>query len=1051
MASSCAGRFAEPLAWRIPELHSLDATLPPAARVSADAVVDGTKPARSAMHGRMKFTAAIVGALGLLASAGVAANAAVPFADLKSARAFLDEHCIRCHGEKKAKGDVTLHTFTDAKSFLKERKLWETALRMVENGEMPPEKEPRPGGGENSAFVKSVRAVFETADAGKPDPGRVPIRRLNRTEYANTVRELLQLDLALSPESDLPTDAVTHGFDNIADALTISPVLLDRYLASAEMIAERAIRAEFPKRELLTEGSLAPGLGGATKDVPVAKVLETMTALADANPKDALVRYRLARTHAEAYSRKSGTVKVIPGKESEGVWFGLNSGHLPFEVSRVDDPAKLKTASEHLERATARYREVLRIEPENLSARLGQAWCALQSGDRTTAIAEFRAVIDAAWVKERELRPVDWKAPSIVLEASSHLSSLLDKKEDAKEIASLNERTGQLRKTVGSSPWRPYRLLDSGANEPGFTGPFYVRKEGNNVGIEPLLKYASTDEFLFRVTLFVEKSSEPVRVALFVGGPGLPEYSTDDERGQLLGEIRDRTPLKILKIVEVTARLIDAPQQIEALISRRGRSGPIGIMGIGLIKPKNGSSPVRMHFKLEAEGPLPPLSHQHILACSADKPQAEQTREIVGRMLPKAFRRPVTKDEIEAIAKFADRAVADGQKWEVGMQHALIAMLCSPKFLFRAELDDRPDSAESHPTGEFELASRLSYFLWSGMPDDELFKLAGEKKLSANLEAQVRRMLKDPKSIALVDNFATQWLNLSQLQTHAPDAKLFPKFDKELREAMLGESRAFLHHLIREERSLLDLIDSDYTFMNGRLGQHYGVADTLGNRPGPNPAIKGGSPIPGNGFVRVQLQGTERGGLLTHASILTMTSPTTRTSPVKRGAWVLEKILGTPPPPPPPNVPELDPKEVTATNLRERLQQHRANAACASCHSKVDPLGFAFENYDAIGAFRMKDGNQDIDASGTLPDGRKFSGMGDLKKSLLADKERFARNVTEKLLTYALGRGVEYYDKRAIDRIVSEVAKDDFKFSRMVIATVQSDPFRLRRGKDQTQ
>jgi len=384
------------------------------------------------------------------------------------------------------------------------------------------------------------------------------------------------------------------------------------------------------------------------------------------------------------------------------------------------------------------------------------------------------------------------------------------------------------------------------------------------------------------------------------------------------------------------------------------------------------------------------------------------------------------------------------------MQHALMAMLCSPKFLFRAELDDRPDSVEPHPIGEFELASRLSYFLWSSLPDDELFKLAGEKKLSANLEAQVRRMLKDPRSKALVDNFAMKWLRLDSLKTHQADAKLFPNFDKDLREAMLQESRWFLHHMLREDRSLLELIDANYTFLNQRLANHYRIADTLGNPSGAK-VKKKGDPIPGDRFVRVELQGSERGGLLTQSSLLTMTSPPTRTSPVKRGAWVLENILGTPPPPPPPDVPELDQKETKATTLRERLEQHRANANCAGCHAKIDPLGFAFENYDAVGVFRTKEANKNIDASGTLPDGRKINGMGDLKKALLADKENFARHVTEKMLTYALGRGLEYYDKRAIDRIVSEAAKDDFKLSRIVIAVVQSDPFLLRRGKGQGQ
>jgi hypothetical protein len=565
------------------------------------------------------------------------------------------------------------------------------------------------------------------------------------------------------------------------------------------------------------------------------------------------------------------------------------------------------------------------------------------------------------------------------------------------------------------------------------------------------LRYGSADEFLFRVTLFVEQASEPVRVAVFVGGPGLPEYSTADQRDQILGEIKHREcqSIKILKIAEVTARSIDAPQQIEVLVSRRGRSGPIGILGIGLIKPRNASSPVRLHVKFEGEGPLLPISHQHILACSADKSQAEQTREIIGRLLPRAFRRPVTKDEIEAVAKFADRAVADGKKWEVGMQHALMAMLCSSKFLFRAELDDRSDSTEPHPIGEFELASRLSYFLWSSLPDDELFKLAGEKKLSANLEAQVRRMLQDPRSKALVDNFAMKWLRLDSLRTHQVDAKRFPNFNKNLREAMQQETQWFLHGILREDRSLLELIDANYTFLNQRLASHYRIVDTLGNSHGEK-VEKKGDRIPKDRFVRVQLQGSERGGLLTQASVLMTTSPPTRSSPVKRGAWVLENILGTPSPPPPPDVPELDQKETkTAGSLREQLEQHRANAVCASCHSKIDPLGFAFENYDAVGAFRKRDGNKDIDASGTLPNGRKINGMGDLKKSLLEEKERFTRHVAEKMLTYALGRGVEYYDKRAVDRIVSEVAKDDYRLSRLVIAIVQSEPFRLRRGKKQ--
>ncbi|MBM3996254.1 MAG: DUF1592 domain-containing protein [Planctomycetes bacterium] len=813
---------------------------------------------------------------------------------------FVEKHCVKCHGAEKPKAGLSLHTFKAEKAILKERKLWDAALHLIEAGEMPPAKQPQPTAAEKVALAKSVRAIYAKADTGKPDPGRSLIRRLTRTEYGNTVRDLLQLDLDFRPELELPTDAITHGFENNAEALTISPVLLDRYIVAAQLVAERAIRPEFPKREVLPGGFLGPNYQGALKQVPVAKVLEMLTAQAEANPKNALVRYRLARAHALAYGRKSETVPVLPGKESEGVWFGLNPQHLPFEVKRINDPAKLKAANEHLERATARYQEVIRLEPENVSARLGLAWCLMQADDKAKAIAEFRSTLDAAWIKEKEIRPVDWKTNSIVRDGTPHLTALLDKQADAKEIKALNERAERLKKPMESSPWRHYRLLDSSGSQPGFTGPLFSSSGGIG-NLDNFLRYGSTDEFLFRVTLFVEQGSEPVRVALFVGGPGLPEYSTTEERAQILGEIQHPVfqSIKILKIAEVTARSIEAPQQIEVLVSRRGRSGPVGILGIGLIKPKNDATPVRLHFKVENEGPLLPLSHQHILACSADKSQAEQTREIIGRLLPRAFRRPVTKDEIEAVAKFADRAVANGKKWEVGMQHALMAMLCSPKFLFRPELDDRPDSVEPHPIGEFELASRLSYFLWSSLPDGELFKLAGEKKLSANLEAQVRRMLKDPRSKALVDNFALPWLRLDSLKTHQVDPKLFPNVDRDLREAMLQETQWFLHNMLREDRSLLELIDADYTFLNSRLAGHYRIADTLGNPSGAK-VEKKGDPIPRDRFVRVQLQGSERGGILTQPSILTMTSFSTRTSPVKRGAWVLETILGTPPPPPPP-------------------------------------------------------------------------------------------------------------------------------------------------------
>jgi hypothetical protein len=320
------------------------------------------------------------------------------------------------------------------------------------------------------------------------------------------------------------------------------------------------------------------------------------------------------------------------------------------------------------------------------------------------------------------------------------------------------------------------------------------------------------------------------------------------------------------------------------------------------------------------------------------------------------------------------------------------------------------------------------------MPDDELSQLARKKTLREPevLEKQVRRMLKDPRSRALVENFAGQWLQLRTLKDFKPDPDLFPGFDDKLRSAMLQETELFFENIVREDRGILDFIDADYTFVNERLAKHYGL-----------PGVKGEQ------FRRVSLTGTPRGGILTQAAVLSVTSNPTRTSPVKRGKWILENILGTPPPPPPPGVEELkdDKQAVLSGSLRQRMEQHRANPMCASCHQRMDPLGFGFENFDAVGAWRTKEGKHAIDPSGTLPGGQSFKGPAELRTILKARQDAFARCLTEKLLTYALGRGVERSDRCVLDDIVKSAGKDNYKFSRLVIDIVKSDPFQKRRGK----
>lgn len=415
-------------------------------------------------------------------------------------------------------------------------------------------------------------------------------------------------------------------------------------------------------------------------------------------------------------------------------------------------------------------------------------------------------------------------------------------------------------------------------------------------------------------------------------------------------------------------------------------------------------------------------------------------REILARFAGRAFRRPPRSDEIERLAGIVREEQNRGEGFEGAVGVALQAVLISPNFLFRVEEAGAGELAGkgSRLLSDHALASRLSYFLWSSMPDDELLRLAGEGRLRSPevLEAQVARMIDDPRSREFVENFASQWLQTRFLDAVSPDPKLFPTFNEKLRQAMKTETLLFFEAILRENRSLLDFIDADFTFVNELLARHYGIEGVTGEE-----------------FRRVPLGGTPRGGILTQASILTFTSNPTRTSPVKRGKWILEQILGTPPPLPPPNVPELNeaPEAILSGSLRERLERHRADPNCATCHSKMDPLGFAFENFDAVGAWRDFDGKFLIDPSGSLPDegGRKgasFEGADGLRAVLKTRKEAFARALSEKMLTYALGRGLEYYDRCAVDRILEELGRDGYRMRTVVLAVAKSHPFRNERA-----
>ena len=433
----------------------------------------------------------------------------------------------------------------------------------------------------------------------------------------------------------------------------------------------------------------------------------------------------------------------------------------------------------------------------------------------------------------------------------------------------------------------------------------------------------------------------------------------------------------------------------------------------------------------QTKGPTAESLKKLYRASPAGIPAPARAREIVADLAHRAYRRPVTKPEVDQLMSLVNVAQKDGESFEEGLSLALTRMLISPNFLFRLERDPPAGAKAPVALGQHELATRLSYFLWSSMPDDELLRLADEGKLGKPevVEAQVRRMIKDSKSFALVENFGGQWLQFRALESHTVERKAFQQFTEYTKMSMQRETEKFIEHIMREDRSVLDFVEADYTFLNQRLADYYGI-------PG----------VEGTEFRKVALPPESgRKGVLTQASVLTVSSYANRTSPVLRGKFILENILNSPPPSPPGDVPSLEEKDIgVSKSMREQLEAHRAQPVCASCHVRMDPLGFGLENFDAVGKWRDQLGKLSVDATGALPDGRTFAGPLELAAILRMDKDDFAGCIADKLLTYSLGRGLTPSDRAAVRKIAAQIAASDYRFSSLVLGIVNTPQFRLR-------
>jgi hypothetical protein len=752
---------------------------------------------------------------------------------------LLTKYCFDCHGDGMDKGMVTLDHFKSESEALEADELWARVLKNVRAGLMPPQKKKQPTLEEVQSLEHWIKNTAFGIDPANPDPGRVTVRRLNRVEYRNTIRDLMGVDF--NTEEEFPPDDTGYGFDNIGDVLTLSPLLLEKYLQAAEKIVASAV----PKVPTVMDERVITGRQFKDGDASAEQISF----------------YKEARLNRAMKIETAGDYKVTFDFSVRGA-FDFDPGRAVV-VFKINDEEK--------------FREEL-------------GW---------DAHKKFELEFDEQW-------------------------------------------------------------------EPG--------EQKFTIELQPLKQPEEKKTFVdFRLN------------ALTVRGPSDPKHWT---------------------------------------------------------KTKNYD---RFFPRTEVPGD------------AAER--REYAREILRDFTTKAFRRPASPQIVDRLVDIAEEVSASGKTFEAGIAQATVAVLASPRFLFRVE-DSVDPAAKYANIDEYALASRLSYFLWSTMPDEELFRLAEKGELRSNLKVQVQRLLRDDRSRQFVNNFTGQWLQVRDVSGIAinereiffrdsdepkpdPDARGRRRFrrpppfefDGELRRAMQEETQEFFNYVMRHDRSVLELVNSDYTFVNERLAKHYGLED-----------------VEGKNTRRVTLpEGSPRGGILTQGSVLVVTSNPTRTSLVKRGLFVLENFLGTPPPPPPPDIPELEEAEKKFKDreptLREALELHRESPSCSSCHNRMDPLGFALENFNAMGMWREKERGQPIDSMGKLISGESFTNVVELKKIIVDNrKEDFYSCLSEKLLTYALGRGVEYYDVVEIDRIVENLVADGGKFSTLLMGVIESAPFQKRRN-----
>jgi len=850
-----------------------------------------------------------------LVFAACVARGAAGFDD--AARPFIEKNCVSCHGEKKAKAGFRIDLLGSNLAAPKVAEQWKEVIDRINAGEMPPEDKPRPDVRQAAEFVGWVNGQLRQLElVAKNAGGRIPMRRLNRDEYANTVRDLLMLDekIVRPLVEEMPGDGKAEGFDRLGVALFFDQTQIERSLDIAAKIAAKAIVMQPPKTERLVNNF------DLLRMKPPAEMVEVFPAFEHTIPRGAKDRIV-----------KPGFIEYIQGhptyqKEYDG-WGAIDH----FAVAKV-----VTQDGYYRFRIKAKVDNRARKEPNKFR---------LQYGMRSPIQAESEVALN----------------PSGTTEAILFLRGPVN---------------GEVK-----GP-QTFNLLWNHTEKAVIREPKYMALVSKWTALRGRMEQAAT-----------RRAPQAEMDALKL------------ERAGLEKELNAWTGV---------ANIYNPAMDVEQL-------------------------PRLQIESIEIEGPIekewPPASHKVLFFAGDQRSDAGYVREIFTRFLPRAYRRPVTKLEIdEVVAVVIDAQTKGKLSFHEAMRVGLQRVLCAPGFLFLQE----PAGAnpQRRALNEYELASRISYFLWSTMPDNELFALATAGKLRANIAAQMKRMLADPKSSQFVENFAGQWLSVRDYGSIQPAAD-YKDYDKPLERASKREPLAFFTEVLAKDLPVTSFLDSDFLMLNDRLAKHYGVEGVSGPE-----------------FRRVSIQpGHHRGGVLGMTGLMTFLADGTRTLPMRRGSWVLRELFDDPPNNPPPNAGEIQPNTGgKSLTVRERLELHRRDEICASCHSKLDPFGLALENYDAIGHWRERFNGEGfrgsnapvLDVSGSFPDGKKFSTLAEYKVGLMAKKDKFARAFSTKLLTYALGRPVGFTDHEVVDSLTATLKKNDYRFQSLIHAIVSSEPFNTK-------